>query len=144
MLRHIFKEKSGAAAVELAVVSPLLCIVLLGIVDGWSHSNHTMNMRAAVKAGANYVMQGGTSEALTQDVAMLAWTKPPADASVRVEQVCYCGTVAAQCDVLCSSNGKPPSGYFRIVARATWTPPVPVRLVLEESKSEQSETIRVR
>lgn len=144
MLRHIFKDKSGAAAVELAVVSPLLCIVLLGIVDGWSHSNHTMNMRAAVKAGANYVMQGGTSEALTQDVAMSAWIKPPSDANIRVEQVCYCGTVTAQCNALCSSNGKPPSGYFRIVAKGTWTPPVPVRLVLEESQSEQSETIRVR
>lgn len=75
---------------------------------------------------------------------MSAWTKPPSDATVRVEQVCYCGTAAAQCDLLCSSNGKPPSGYFRIVASGTWTPPVPVRLLLEQSQSEQSETIRVR
>ena len=144
MLRRFFKDKSGAGAVELAAVSPLLCIVLLGIVDGWSHSNHAMNMRAAVKAGANYVMQGGTSEPLTQDVAMSAWIKPPSDAAIKVEQLCYCGTTAAQCDLLCSANGKPPSGYFRIVASGTWTPPVPVRLLLEDTKSEQSETIRVR
>jgi len=144
MLRRLFNDKSGTAAVELAAVSPLLCIVLLGIVDGWSHSNHTMNIRAAVKAGANYVMQGGTSEALTQDVAMSAWIKPPSDAVVKVEQECYCGTAAAQCDVLCSANGKPPSGYFRIVASGTWTPPVAVRLLLEPTLTEQSETIRVR
>jgi len=144
MLRRFLKEKSGAAAVELAAVSPLLCLVLLGIIDGWSHSNHTLNMRAAVKAGANYVMQGGTSEALTQSVAMSAWVKPPADATVTVDQVCFCGTVAAQCDILCSSSGKPASGYFRIVARGTWTPMGPANLLLDGSKSEQSETIRVR
>lgn len=144
MLRHFLKEKSGTAAVELAAVSPLLCLVLLGIVDGWSHSTHTINMRAAVKAGANYVMQGGTSETLTQSVAMSAWLKPPGDATVTVDEICYCGSVASQCDALCSSNGKPPSSYYRIKASSTWTPLVPVRLVLEASKTEQSEMIRVR
>jgi Flp pilus assembly pilin Flp len=144
MVRRFLKETAGTAAVELAAVSPLLCIVLLGIVDGWSHSSHTMNMRAAVKAGANYVMQGGTSETLTQNVAMSSWIKPPDDATVKVEQVCYCGTEESQCNALCSSNGKPPSGYLRIIANGTWTPPVPVRLVLESTPTEQSEIIRVR
>lgn len=144
MLRRFLNEKSGTAAVELAAVSPLLCLVLLGIVDGWSHANHAINMRAAAKAGANYVMQGGNSETFIKDVAMSAWITPPADAAVTVEQVCFCGTAASQCDTLCSSTGKPPSGYFRIVASGTWIPPVPVRLVLEGSKTEQSETIRVR
>jgi Flp pilus assembly pilin Flp len=144
MLRRFLKEKSGAAAVELAAVSPLLCLVLLGIIDGWSHSTHTLNMRAAVKAGANYVMQGGTSGTLTQNVAMSAWLQPPADAAVTVDELCYCGTVASQCDILCSSNGKAPSSYYRIAATGTWTPLVPVRLVLEGGKTEQSEMIRVR
>ena len=144
MLLRFLTERSGTAAVEMAAVSPLLCLVLLGIIDGWSHSTHTINMRAAVKAGANYVMQGGTSEALTQNVVMSAWLKPPADATVTVDELCYCGTVASQCDILCSSNGKPPSIYYRIAASSTWTPLVPVRLVLEASETEQSETIRVR
>lgn len=144
MLRRLLKDKSGTAAVELAAVSPLLLVVLLGIVDGWSHATYAINMRAAAKAGANYVMQGGNSETLIKNVAMSAWVKPPADAAVTVDQACFCGTVAAQCDVLCSSSGKPPAGYVRIVATGTWIPPVPVRLMLEGSKSQQSETIRVR
>jgi Flp pilus assembly pilin Flp len=144
MLRRFLREKLGTAAVEFAAVSPLLCLVLLGIIDGWSHSTYTMNMRAAAKAGANYVMQGGTSETLIQNVAMSAWVQPPADASVTVNQVCFCGSVASQCNILCSSSGLPPSGYLRIVASGTWTPPVPVQVLLQGSQSEQRETIRVR
>jgi len=144
MLRRFMKEKSGTAAVELAVVSPLLCLVLLGIVDGWSYASHTMNMRAAAKAGANYVMRGGSSQTLIANVAMSAWVQPPADAAVTVDQECFCGTAASQCNILCSSTGKPPAGYLRIVASSSWLPTVPVKVVLQGSKTEQEELIRVR
>lgn len=144
MLKRFLREKAGTAAVELAAVSPLLCMVLLGIVDGWSYATYTIDMRAAAQAGANYVMQGGTSTTLTQSVAMSAWVNPPADAAVTVDTVCYCGTAASQCNILCSSNGKPPAGYLQIVASSTWAPLVPVRVVLEGSKIEQRQVIRVR
>ncbi|TKB24063.1 MAG: pilus assembly protein, partial [Mesorhizobium sp.] len=32
----MFRNDSGVAAVEFALVLPILCLVLLGIIDGWS------------------------------------------------------------------------------------------------------------
>ncbi|MER8409697.1 pilus assembly protein, partial [Mesorhizobium sp. M1307] len=45
----MFRSDSGVAAVEFALVLPILCLVLLGIIDGWSFVSSALSMRAGVK-----------------------------------------------------------------------------------------------
>ncbi|TIN89352.1 MAG: pilus assembly protein, partial [Mesorhizobium sp.] len=48
----ILSDDTGVAAVEFALVLPLLCVVLLGILDGWSYMTSSLSMRAGVKTAA--------------------------------------------------------------------------------------------
>ncbi|TIX57481.1 MAG: pilus assembly protein, partial [Mesorhizobium sp.] len=50
---RIFRDKTGIAAVEFAMVLPILCLVCLGIADGWSYVTSYLQMRAGVKTAAN-------------------------------------------------------------------------------------------
>ncbi|TIV95936.1 MAG: pilus assembly protein, partial [Mesorhizobium sp.] len=52
------RDRSGAAAVEFALVLPVLCVALLGTVDGWSYVTNSLSMRAGVKTAANLVLAG--------------------------------------------------------------------------------------
>ena len=58
-LRRFFNHTGGVSAVEFALSVPVLVIVLSGIVTGWFYAMQVMQMRTAVKTGANYVLQGG-------------------------------------------------------------------------------------
>ncbi|WP_352800251.1 TadE/TadG family type IV pilus assembly protein, partial [Mesorhizobium sp. M0320] len=43
---RIVRDKSGIAAVEFAMLLPVLCLVCLGIADGWSYVTSYLQMRA--------------------------------------------------------------------------------------------------
>jgi hypothetical protein len=144
MNMHFLQDRSGVSAAEFAIVAPILIFVILAMIDVWSYFNASLGTRAAVKAGANYVLLGGHTSSTAQAVAMSAWIRPPDDASVSVEQVCYCGEEVAACDVLCTGTLAPPAGYIRIEAAGTWIPPTPIRLVLESRPMANHQVIRVR
>ena len=55
----IFTDERGVSAVEFAAVSPVLAIVIAGMVDGWSYQSSVLETRAAVQAAAKYVLEGG-------------------------------------------------------------------------------------
>ncbi|TIN64085.1 MAG: pilus assembly protein, partial [Mesorhizobium sp.] len=75
----IVGDDSGVAAVEFAMVLPILCLVLLGILDGWSYVTSSLSMRAGVKTAANLVMSGSTDDAATQALAIASWENRPED-----------------------------------------------------------------
>lgn len=54
--------RSGVAAIELALVFPLLLILLAGIVEIGIAAYQAMQVQAAVQAGANYALQNGTTD----------------------------------------------------------------------------------
>jgi hypothetical protein len=131
------------SATEFAIIAPVLVLIVLGIIDGWSYAASVLSARAAVKAGVNYVLQGGGEISTVQAVALAAWVDPPADADVQVAQLCYCAGTSASCDVLCGS-GSPPTAFYNVVATGTWIPPAPINYILESRVIAHDETIRVR
>jgi len=60
------KRQRGAVAVELALVSPVLIITVLGIAQyGWLFANSMMVASAASAAAQNFAFQRGTSTPFT-------------------------------------------------------------------------------
>jgi Flp pilus assembly protein TadG len=116
------KDRSGAAAVELAMVVPILCAVLLGTIDGWSYISNSLSMRAGVKTAANLVMAGSTDDSATQAAALASWEKKPTDAAVTVSRVYKCGTTVVAQATVCTGP-KLNSIYVQIQASGTWKPP---------------------
>jgi Flp pilus assembly protein TadG len=138
------RDRSGVSATEFAVIAPVLALMVLGMLDGWSYAASMLAMRAAVKAGANYVIEGGGTSDTARAVAVSAWVSPPSDASVAVTQACYCSGAATTCGLLCVGTAKAPSAYLTVRATGTWTPPAPFSYVLEARTVVHSEVIRVR
>ena len=114
-------DRTGIAAVELALVMPVLCATLLGILDGWSYVTNSLAMRAGVKTAANLVMAGGDDNA-TQAAALASWEQKPADAAVTVTRSYKCGTTAVTSTTICSGP-KMPTVFVQIQASGTWKPP---------------------
>ena len=114
-------DRTGIAAVELALVMPVLCATLLGILDGWSYVTNSLAMRAGVKTAANLVMAGGDDNA-TQAAALASWEQKPADAAVTVTRSYKCGTTVVTSTTICSGP-KMPTVFVQIQASGTWKPP---------------------
>lgn len=139
----ILGDNSGVAAVEFAMVLPILCLVLLGILDGWSYATSSLSMRAGVKTAANLVMSGSTSDAATQAVAIASWESRPEDGQVTLSRIYMCGTTVVDASTMCSGP-KVPSIYVQIQASATWVPPVAFGAFAASTTIGHQEMIRVR
>ncbi|WP_352500765.1 TadE/TadG family type IV pilus assembly protein, partial [Mesorhizobium sp. M0058] len=88
---RIVRDKSGIAAVEFAMLLPVLCLVCLGIADGWSYVTSYLQMRAGVKTAANLVMAGASNDTGKQAVALSSWNDKPEDAAVVLVRSYLCG-----------------------------------------------------
>jgi len=137
------RDDAGTAAVEFALVLPILCLALLGIADGWSYVTSSLSMRAGVKTAANLVMAGSTNDTATQAVAVSSWEKRPTDGQVTLSRIYMCGTTVVTASTLCSGP-KAPSVYIQIQASATWAPPFTFGVFSASSTIGHVQVIRVR
>lgn len=106
-IRRLLRHQGGAAAVEMALIAPLLAGLLGWIVSAAIEVNTQNAVREAVNSGALYVMRGGTDPDQIRDVALAAWSGPADQLAVAVTQHCSCGGVTASCTVLCADQSTP-------------------------------------
>lgn len=137
------RDRAGIAAVELALVMPVLCAVLLGIIDGWSYVGNSLAMRAGVKTAANLVMAGGTDDNATQAAALANWDNKPTDAAVSVTRTYQCGTLMVTSTTICSGS-KVPSVFVQIQASGTWSPPFSFGPYPDNTALGHLQVVRVR
>ncbi|ESX71593.1 MULTISPECIES: TadE/TadG family type IV pilus assembly protein [unclassified Mesorhizobium] len=107
---------------EFALIVPILCLVLLGVINGWTFVSSALSMRAGVKTAANLVMQGAVEDATIQAVALSSWENHPAGAQVTLSRKYMCGNIAVDPSILCDTL-KAPSVFVVIQATAIWSPP---------------------
>ena len=110
----------GAAAVEFAIAVPLLSAFLGAIIQYGGMLIAYDQMHDAVSSGAVYVMRGGTDATAIHGVAIGAWANKPSDASVVVNQQCFCQGVGAACSAPCADQSYPQS-FTSIAASGTYT-----------------------
>ena len=137
------RDRTGIAAVELALVLPVLCATLLGIMDGWSYVASSLSMRAGVKTAANFVMAGSADDSATQTVALASWENKPSDAQVTISRIYKCGTTVVDASTLCSGP-KAPSVYVQIQASGTWVPPFTFGPYPDNTTIGHVQVVRVR
>ena len=118
-LRDLARTSSGAAAVEFAIVLPLLAAFVVGIIQYGGMIIAYDQMHDAVESGATYVMRGGSDATAIHGVAVAAWPNPPSDASVTVSQVCQCAGVTGACSALCA-DGSYPQSFTTVSASGTY------------------------
>ncbi|MBB3234498.1 TadE/TadG family type IV pilus assembly protein [Phyllobacterium endophyticum] len=138
-----FGCESGVAAIEFALIAPILCLLSLGIIDGWSLASSALSMRAGVKTAANMVMQGASDDAAIERVALASWDSRPADAQVLLTRIYMCGDSVVTSSMLCEGS-KTPSILIRIQAQAMWTAPYDLDIYPVSRELSHEQVIRVR
>lgn len=134
---------SGSSAIEFALVAPVLLILLLGLIDGWSFASFVINMRAGVGSAANLYLQGAGDDSLVEATALENWQQRPTDAAVAIERTYTCGTQIVAADTLCS-NSEPPSIDVVISASGTWAAPFRVDFLATQQTVTHEHTVRIR
>jgi len=118
---------SGVAAVELALIAPVIGLMLAGAIDLGMGLYAALEVRGAAEAGGQYVaLQGfdasAASQAVTNATSLSGVTATPAPT-----QICGCPGTAGISTISCSSScpdGTSPGTYARIHASVSYSPPI--------------------
>lgn len=136
-LRSFFKLNDGNAAIEFAIIAPLLGAVLLSGFAGWDAAQRRQDLGAALDYGAAYYLGGGADDGDAVTRTMSGWDNVPEDADLTISRTCKCTSVVTACTALCVAD-TPPATYVTISARAEY-PNAPVNKIITGTR-----TIRVR
>jgi Flp pilus assembly protein TadG len=142
--RRFATDASGMSAIDFGIVSPILALLVVGMIEGWSYATSVLEMRSAVHAAANYVVQGGSDENTIQTIAMTTWEHRPDDGTVTILRYCTCGGVVVTCAGLCPGTSKVPETFLDISASGTWQSAMQTSLFPASHDLEQQQVIRVR
>lgn len=137
------RDDSGNSAVEFAFLAPVLALVCLGIINGWSLASFSLNMRAAVGSAANLYMQGAGDDDLIKAQAIENWQGRTADAAIAVSRAYKCGEVTVEVAALCEGS-KAPATYVTLRATGTWVAPFEVDFLGTRQQIDHQQVIRVR
>jgi Flp pilus assembly protein TadG len=143
-LRRFLAHSGGVSAIEFAIAGPLLLLLLGGIVTGWTYEKQMMELRSAVKSGANYVLQGGMDLAAVKSTVLTSWANKPEDADAQAVRQCTCGDTVSVCTAVCTSDGSIPN--MSVIITASGSLDVPAYDVVTSTKMQttRQEIIRVR
>ncbi len=117
-IARLLRDRRGVAAIELALIAPVIATLAVVSFEIWQSSARTEDMRTALKVGAQYYMNGGTSDATAQTLAMSSWEEAPANAAISVSRGCLCAQTAHVCTALCA-DGTAPLEVVTLSATAT-------------------------
>ena len=100
-------DRSGAGAVEFALIAPLLGMVMVAAADIAHIAFERSDMLGAVRSGSQYFMAGGTDTDRAKIIIQTSWSSMPENAVINVNRVCECGGATASCNVLCPDTTVP-------------------------------------
>jgi Flp pilus assembly protein TadG len=141
--RRLSADRRGGAAVEFALVAPVLLLITAGAVDGARLITQGMQVNAAAQAGADYVQRHGWNEAgVRSAVATATGLASTLDPAPRQFLGCVVnGAVAETAGTTCAS-GRAAGRYVLISTRRAFSPLMPwPQMVVPQSLRGQA-TVR--
>jgi Flp pilus assembly protein TadG len=116
LLKKLFKDRCGTAAVEFGLVLPVLASIVILMPDVTQAASGAINMDSAVRAGIQYAMNGGTDATTVQTYVNQNWVSKPTGATATASLACYCDGSTLTCGQPCTGTL---SSTVTIVASAT-------------------------
>jgi len=90
-MMHDFKKSTqGAAAIEFALLVPIMGVMLLGLLDYAIAAVHTMELESATRSGAQYAMLDSSNTALVATTVENSTLLDPTKLTVTVSEFCEC------------------------------------------------------
>jgi Flp pilus assembly pilin Flp len=119
LLRPFIKGEDGAAAVEFALIVPVLAIIAVMLPDTSDIVFGAMNMNMAVRSSIQYAMNSGNNMSMAQTIGNQTWTNKPHGATLTASTVCTCGSGSGICGQTCV-DGSLPNTYVTVTGAATF------------------------
>ena len=127
-LGRLVRQAGGNAAIEMALIAPVLVLLLVGIADFGMAVYRKMQVQHAAQAGAEYAMvHGFSSAAITNSIAaataMTGITASPAPA-----QSCGCVSGTTVTTATCGTNcatGAAAGTYVTVSTQGSYTTIIP-------------------
>jgi Flp pilus assembly protein TadG len=135
-VRRFIRERKGSAAIELAMVTPMLILVLLGAYDFGRVFHMSVAVTAAAHTGAHWGSQSMTKVTDTAGMRNAAETHTPGmGITATASTECRCVETLVACGTAC---GTPLRTYAVVTATRTFTtivnyPGIPNNIVLTRS-----------
>jgi Flp pilus assembly protein TadG len=111
-------DERGSAAIELALVAPVLAILAVASFGVWESGARSQDMRAALDVAAEYYMNGGTDDAVARALSREGWRNKPPNGDVTTARDFRCGESDAQENAVCP-GGRTPAAYVTLTASAS-------------------------
>jgi Flp pilus assembly protein TadG len=128
-VRALLSDRRGVAAVEFALLAPVMTTLVFGMVDFGTLLYQSMEVQVAAHAGADYAIKNGwnstaVAAAVTGATSMTISASPvPAQVSACVVSGVLTTTTSTTCPA--GSTQTTPGSYVQVNARATFTPLIP-------------------
>ena len=110
--RSLRRGRRGNAAVELALVMPILVSAVAFVADIGTAAYNSMTLKGAVRAGIDYAVRHNDLAGVTATIAAAA-ARDPASLSVTMTPFCGCDTTTVTCGGTCS-GGLPQQEYITV------------------------------
>lgn len=118
IIKRFIGEARGIAAMEFALIAPILALIAILMTDVGMAAVGAMNMQSAVRASVQYAMNGGADMTVAKNVGVSAWSSQPSGATFDATKACRCASTTITCTQTCA-NGSQPSAFFTAAATAT-------------------------
>jgi Flp pilus assembly protein TadG len=119
------RSRSGVAAIEAAIILPVLLLLATGVFDLGSAAYENMQVQSAADAGAHYASRNTWNVAAIQVAVTGATGGSGIAANPAPFQFCACPTGGTLTTVACASTcstGDPPGLYARVSAQKLHSP----------------------
>ena len=126
LIKQLARSDRGVATVELALITPILATLLLGVVDVTTAFNRKLDLEQAVQRSIERVMQTTTDDTVEANIKAEAAAAADIDEDdVIVTYTLTCDGVVTDFDTDCV-GGAAEVRYVNVSVTTTFTPMVPL------------------
>ena len=144
--RGLHRDGAGLAALEMALVTPLILLILGGVIDLGRNIWYQTEVSVSLRAGMQYALVNSTDALGIQNVITTATALPPAQFTVPLPTyACTCSDGSAiTCVANACGNGNPTQWYVTMGATFSYTPLLGTAGGMLPSSVSKSATLRTQ
>jgi Flp pilus assembly protein TadG len=125
-LARLRADIGGAAAVEFAMLLPVLLLMLAGLIDVTRLISHTMQVKAAAQAGADFAqVRGWKPDEIAGAVTAATQLTVSASPAPAMATACVSGQSIVQTTATTCTAGGPPGRFVTVAAQSPFQPLIP-------------------
>jgi Flp pilus assembly protein TadG len=121
-IRRFGRNQRGTAAIEFAMILPVLSALIIPLVDVANFAIGVSQMYTTNRSVIQYAMNDANNADMSaaRNLGLASWSGRPADGTLSAVMACQCSALAHDCNTPCPDNN-PPQSFVTVTSSATFT-----------------------